>query len=195
VSGDAGRVPDGTGLSQAEPEEVSALTGFDPSRVTRVDKHDGTTCAHFVVGVFCSFSDPGTFRINAGSQTWYFEWSDRFGALRVGPRGETREQPNWRSPFWTIAALWARQGKRTETIGRRVWALWDQPPVATHYFIRKGRSRVIVRSDVPEGYDDGYSEERFVELPASAIEARRAETTEIGSVHESAAPNGGDAHA
>jgi hypothetical protein len=37
---DVGRVPDGTRLSQAEPEEVSALTGFDPSRF-KPDSYEG----------------------------------------------------------------------------------------------------------------------------------------------------------
>jgi hypothetical protein len=137
-------------------------SGFDPSRVTRVERHAGTTCTHFVGGVFTTFSDPGTFRIYVGSQAWFFEWSDRFGALRVGPRGETREQPGLNSPFWRATALWPRQGKRTESIGKRVRALWDDPPPVTHYYEKRGRQRFVLRTDQPEGYDPLYSEERYI---------------------------------
>ncbi|HYI43713.1 MAG TPA: hypothetical protein VD768_08845 [Sphingomicrobium sp.] len=126
----------------------------------------GGTCAVFsdgeISGILTSFSDPGVYRIVHGASAWFFEWSDRFGALRVGPRGETRKQPGWKSPFWTITAIWAKQGKRVRQVGRHAIALWDQPPVITHYWVRQGRKRVIVRSDEPEGSND-YSEERFVE--------------------------------
>ncbi len=175
----------GPGSREPDPA-VPAASGFDPSRVSRVVRRGGTTETYFQGGVITSFSDPGTFRIRTPSSNWYFEWSDRFGALRVGPNGETRDQPSWKSPFWRVTALWARQGKLTEQVGKFLWAIWNEPPKAIHYFVKRGRSRVIVRSDIPDGFDDVYSVETYIECDSDG-NPKGEDAQRLSAKHDSAA--------
>jgi hypothetical protein len=115
-------------------------------------------------GILCVDPSDGPFLITAGKKRWWFEWSDQWGPLRTRKDGSDAVQPGSQSRFWAATSLWARQGKRVD--GKA--ALWEEPPPITHYYKRVGRSRVLVASRSAEGYDSAYSEEIYVEIPASA---------------------------
>lgn len=151
------------------------------------------TCVHFsygdnprLTGIFSIDPTDGPFRITVGKRRWWFEWSERWGPLVVRRTGATANQPGWRSLFWRAACIWAKQGKRTNLQN----ALWHEPPPVTHYYRMVCKRRVIVASDVPEDYLEGYSAELYVLTAAQGIEAGTAETLKDGSVHESPVPKG-----
>lgn len=69
--------------------------------------------------------DSVTYKLRAGGKTFLFEWSNLFGPLVVGKRGQEIAQPGERSPFWEPVTLWFRQGKRT----RDGFCVWTPEPV------------------------------------------------------------------
>ncbi len=121
------------------------------------------TCIDFSLhdfsGILC-VGEPGQYLIRDGENQWRFEWSDRWGPLRVSKDGRTAGQPSWRSRFWTVTTIWAKQGKRTQPFGRETLAVWDQPPAAIYRYRQIGRrSRLLIDAIEPSGFIEGISEE------------------------------------
>lgn len=155
-----GRVGKPTGLSQAESSStVSALTGFDPSRVAAGDWlviRDWNIHVRQVGKV-----TPKLFKFGAGSNRYPTQISiDSDRILAALPDRITAERV--RDSIGGIDGEFSR---------RRHAA--DQERNARVEAAKQARDKAIAR------------------LVASAIEARRAETLQDGSVHESAVPNGG----
>lgn len=69
--------------------------------------------------------DSITYKLRAAGKTFLFEWSDMFGPLVVGKRGQEIAQPGERSSFWEPVTLWSRQGKRL----RDGFCLWTPEPL------------------------------------------------------------------
>lgn len=61
--------------------------------------------------IVCSFTDNQTYVIMVRGRRYRFEWSDRFGPLRVNKDGRT-SQREW--PLYVIDAIcnWVKRGKR-----------------------------------------------------------------------------------
>ena len=67
-------------------------------------------------------------RIATNAGTVAFEWHDYFGPMPVsmqrGREGEERVL-NGKHDFWQKVTLWCRQGRRTERVGKKLWATVD----------------------------------------------------------------------
>ena len=74
----------------------------------------------------CSFSDPGDYRIAVGGRERLFEFSEMFGPLLVGKRGEPLATQPQSGPVLEAISYWAQQGKRVEN-GRCVWTAPPKP--------------------------------------------------------------------
>lgn len=124
--------------------------------------------------IICNFSDPCDYRINDGVRTWFFDWSDRFGPSLTNGRGTILDkQPSERSRFWRCVSLWRRQGARTEPFGSSdaiKTALFDEPPAGTFVMDPRG---VIVSQDLPDGFDDDFSEKRYLDQEGNPWKPRR----------------------
>ena len=63
--------------------------------------------------------------LSAGGKLWRFEDHPHCGpvvlASKTGDPATT--QPPERSPFWTHVNAWYAQGKRTQTVGDKVWCV------------------------------------------------------------------------
>ena len=95
-----------------------------------------------VAAMVCSFTECEVYAIEVAGRTWRFEWSDMFGPLFVGARGEPlRTQPN---PLAVLLAMswWVQQGKRVVD-GRCVWV----SPVGARRVHIGGRHWVQVSAD------------------------------------------------
>jgi hypothetical protein len=152
-----------TGLSQAEPEEVSALTGFDPSRVEDALLRDfwkGTT-ADAVWLLAMETADPleRAVLMEASSR---LKWA----AEMLAPNASAY------SYCWTDADL----RERAEDLVRSMAATKCKNKYPVGVIGAEARAH--------------YTEARRIAylLKASAIEAGTAATTKIDAVHESAAP-------
>lgn len=120
-------------------------SGFDPSRVH-----------------ICSFDDGEDYVIHVGERVYFFNFSEMFGPLFVGTKGQEIDNDKIQQSAWRAVSIWKRQGKRTAPQGVNARAIWDEPPPITHFYVKSGRSRVIVRSDTPDGCDDVFSREIFI---------------------------------
>lgn len=128
-------------------EDLSAPDGFDLS------------CVHI-----CSITDGEDYVIRVGERTYFFEWSDMFGPLFVGARGQDIDNTRIQESALVAVSLWKRQGMQTAPQGKHLRAIWAEPATATHYYVRRGRSREIIRSDEPPGYDADFSQEIFIDV-------------------------------
>jgi hypothetical protein len=65
--------------------------------------------------------------LSCAGEVWVFEDHHYCGPIVL--TGKTREpaenQPPESSPFWTHVNTWYRQGKRTQTVGDKVWCLYE----------------------------------------------------------------------
>jgi hypothetical protein len=88
----------------------------------------------------------GDFTITVRDKKVGFEWSEGFGPLPVGRRGQPLELSH-KHPFWRAASLWNLQGRRIED-GE---CIWHEPrrPVLKHL----GGGNYEVIEDGEEGYD------------------------------------------
>jgi hypothetical protein len=135
-------------------------------------------------GILCVDSGVGPFRITVGNKRWWFEWSDRWGPLRVRKDGGSAEQPGWRSPFWRAACIWNAQGRRTNLQS----AIWHEPPPITHYYRQIGkRTRVLVETIEPPGSIEGYSEEMYVAIASADTRPEGGDGTKIAAPFTSGA--------
>ena len=77
-------------------------------------------------GCLDCWSDPATYRIDVAGRIFLFDFSDMFGPLVVGRRGQEVKQPGARDPFWRAITLWRWQGKR---VGSDGLCIWEEPPL------------------------------------------------------------------
>jgi hypothetical protein len=93
----------------------------------------------------CSFTDFADLTIEAGGQSFRFEFSRRFGPAMLGKRGDIIAWvPAKRSPFWKALQAWCDQGHQVAD-GRCVFELPREPV----YVTLVGKHVV----EVPEGCD------------------------------------------
>jgi hypothetical protein len=137
--------------------------------------HIGDTSVARGGAIISTFSDAHDYRITDGDRVWLFDWSDRFGPSLTNGKGEIRANPYppEGSPFWRCVLLWQRQGKRSEAFGTGAYlrtAIFDEPPVGTYTVDDRG---VILKFDEPEGFDEDYSERRYVDRDGRPVKLRR----------------------
>lgn len=138
---------------------MSAASSGDIHETTFVSA-DGKFAA-----ILTSIGGQRDYVIRVGERVYFFEFSAMFGPNFVSPHGKAIDNARVQESALRAVSLWKRQGRRTEPQGRHLRAIWDEPPTATYTFVKRGRSREIIRSDEPEGYDPDFSPEIFVEAP------------------------------
>ncbi|WP_242183173.1 hypothetical protein [Sphingomonas sp. CARO-RG-8B-R24-01] len=124
--------------------------------------------------IISTFSDAHDYRITVGDRVWLFDWSDQFGSSLTNGNGEIRENPYppEGSPFWRCIMLWKRQGKRSEAFGAGSYlrtAIFDEPPAGTYTVDDRG---LILNFNEPEGFDEDYSERRYVDRDGHPVKLR-----------------------
>lgn len=73
-------------------------------------------------GHICSFSDQRDYQIALNGEIFRFEFSDQFGPVVLGKRGELLEaQPRPSHMFWKATSEWLLQGKRVCPCGMCIW--------------------------------------------------------------------------
>jgi hypothetical protein len=139
-----------------------------------------------ITAVLTVSDDENDYSIRVGERTYFFEFDAMWGPLFVGARGHEIDNSRVQQSAFRAVSIWARQGKRTRPLGKYLQAIWDEPPKITHTYVRQGRSRLIIKTDTPEGCDHDFSEEVFV--LAQGTSAGTAETERLGA--EPAGPVG-----
>lgn len=78
------------------------------------------TCTRIPGGFVCSFSDGRNYHIEVRGKTYFFDWSDRFGPLRMNSDGTDSKRE---LPLYVIDAMqrWFEQGKQRGPNGLCVW--------------------------------------------------------------------------
>jgi hypothetical protein len=94
--------------------------------------------------IHISFAGPERWLSCAGKQ-WRFEDHHYCGPMVLANvTGEPAEkQPPERSPFWTHVSAWYQQGKKTQTVGDKVWCVYETPMQEK----RRVKVRPSVRTD------------------------------------------------
>lgn len=78
-----------------------------------------------IPGVSCFLTGDGvTYKMRVDNKILLFEFSERFGPLVVGKRGQEVAQPK-ASKFYEQVTLWSRQGKRM----RDGFCVWTPEPI------------------------------------------------------------------
>lgn len=115
----------------------------------------------------CSFTTFADVTIAINGQVFRFEWSDRFGPLMLGKRGQPlANMLPTRSLFWKALHWWIKQGKRVEN-GRCLYE--PVVPVITHW-LRIDRRNLI--QDTPENRAQYAA---YLEPNASVVEIEESE--------------------